>query len=94
MKKSLFLVAAVMAVAALSYCASAVGSAVVSAYGLALRAADQLIGAFVGFTAKFRTDDATRRTAVTFVQVRAFVARIVKRERPVVSASWRMCPSI
>lgn len=28
------------------------------------------------------------------VAVSSFVARIVKRERPLLSSSWRMCPSI
>lgn len=27
------------------------------------------------------------------VQARAFVARLLKRERPQVTAGWRMCPS-
>lgn len=31
---------------------------------------------------------------VPFVRARAFVLRIAKRERPVVTASWRMCPSV
>lgn len=28
-----------------------------------------------------------------FVQAKAFVMRLAKRERPEVSGSWRMCPS-
>lgn len=35
-----------------------------------------------------------QRPAVAFVQAKAFVQRIVKRERPVMTASWRMCPSV
>jgi len=31
---------------------------------------------------------------VLLVQAKAFVQRILKRERPVVTPSWRMCPSI
>jgi hypothetical protein len=31
--------------------------------------------------------------AVRQVQAKAFKARIEKRERPVVTNSWRMCPS-
>jgi hypothetical protein len=34
-----------------------------------------------------------RRPAVLFVQARAFVLRLAKRQRPEVSGSWRMCPS-
>ncbi|WP_140838145.1 hypothetical protein [Variovorax guangxiensis] len=33
------------------------------------------------------------RPQVLFVQARAFVLRLAKRERPQVSGSWRMCPS-
>lgn len=29
-----------------------------------------------------------------YVAAAAFVQRLIKRERPTVSASWRMCPSI
>lgn len=31
--------------------------------------------------------------AVRLVQAKAFVMRLVKRERPVVTNAWRMCPS-
>lgn len=31
--------------------------------------------------------------AVVLVQAKAFVQRLAKRERPVLSPSWRMCPS-
>lgn len=30
---------------------------------------------------------------MAFVQAKAFVLRLAKRERPEVSGSWRMCPS-
>jgi hypothetical protein len=36
---------------------------------------------------------AVRQPAVLLVQAKAFVLRLIKRERPVVTASWRMCPS-
>lgn len=32
--------------------------------------------------------------AVPLVQAKAFVARLVKRERPRTTDGWRMCPSI
>lgn len=35
-----------------------------------------------------------RAAVVPKVQARAFSTRIEKRERPVVTSSWRMCPSI
>lgn len=31
--------------------------------------------------------------AVVLVQAKAFVLRLTKRDRPVITASWRMCPS-
>jgi hypothetical protein len=31
---------------------------------------------------------------VAFVQAKAFVVRLAKRERPLVTDNWRMCPSI
>lgn len=36
---------------------------------------------------------AVRQPAVLLLQAKAFVLRLIKRERPVVTASWRMCPS-
>lgn len=33
------------------------------------------------------------KPAVMRVQAKAFVMRLVKRDRPVVTSSWRMCPS-
>jgi len=35
-----------------------------------------------------------RQPAVLLAQAKAFTLRLIKRERPVVTASWRMCPSI
>jgi hypothetical protein len=34
-----------------------------------------------------------RQPAILLVQAKAFVLRLAKRERPVVTTSWRMCPS-
>lgn len=31
--------------------------------------------------------------AVHLVRAKAFVRRLIKRDRPVVTSSWRMCPS-
>ncbi|MEO8391212.1 hypothetical protein [Polaromonas sp.] len=33
------------------------------------------------------------RPAVMIIRAKAFILRLVKRERPVISASWRHCPS-
>ena len=39
-------------------------------------------------------DDGKAVSVVSFMQAKAFVLRIIKRDRPVVSADWRMCPSV
>ena len=38
------------------------------------------------------TDD--RAPAVRFLQAKAFAQRLVTRERPQITGTWRMCPSI
>lgn len=42
----------------------------------------------------FQAEPTGRNPAVRIVQAKAFVARILKRERPVLTSAWRMCPSI
>lgn len=50
--------------------------------------------AFDGFKMAARTDgEGFARPQVPFVQARAFVSRLAKRERPVTFGAWRMCPS-
>lgn len=39
------------------------------------------------------SDEGKAASVVSFVQAKAFMLRIAKRERPVVSQDWRMCPS-
>ena len=38
--------------------------------------------------------EAVSRPRVALVIARAFVRRLIKRERPVVMPQWRMCPSL
>lgn len=38
-------------------------------------------------------DSSKQKPTVYFVQAKAFVSRLVKRNRPLVTASWRLCPS-
>lgn len=40
------------------------------------------------------TADSDRAPAVRFVQAKAFVQRIIRRERLQMTSGWRMCPSI
>lgn len=46
------------------------------------------------FMAVMATPEPQKASQVWFVQTREFVARILRRQRPVVTSSWRMCPSI
>lgn len=39
-------------------------------------------------------DSANTPAIVGFVKAKAFNQRLIKRERPVLSPTWRMCPSI
>ena len=38
-------------------------------------------------------DQSKSAVVVAFVQARAFVLRLIKRDRPVKSTEWSMCPS-
>jgi hypothetical protein len=38
-------------------------------------------------------DASLRRAVIWFVWAKAFTMRIARRQRPLVSSSWRMCPS-
>lgn len=40
------------------------------------------------------TAESMQAPSVRLVQAKAFVLRLAKRERPVVTSAWRMCPSI
>jgi hypothetical protein len=41
-----------------------------------------------------RAEPEGRSPAVLLVQAKAFVQRVMKRERPVMTVGWRMCPSV
>nr|WP_315471752.1 hypothetical protein [uncultured Rhodoferax sp.] len=47
-----------------------------------------------GFKLVARVEDAFARPAVAIVQAKAHAQALMKRERPVLTGSWRMCPSI
>lgn len=40
-----------------------------------------------------RAPEPAKEPFVVLVKAKAFVTRLVKRERPVLTNSWRMCPS-
>lgn len=44
--------------------------------------------------APFKRDTGERMPSVRFVQAKAFVQRIIRRDRVTVTNTWRHCPSI
>jgi len=78
-------------------CAIAVGSLLVSSVAHVAKTAYVTCRAFKnllvdGFMA-MATKQPAQPEAVAYVRAKEFVLRIAKRERPVVTQSWRMCPS-
>lgn len=69
------------------------GQAFVSAWG-SVRIACGYVGECMAFAFKEAASHVLiARPLVAFVQARSFVMAYAKRERPVVTARWRMCPS-
>ncbi len=88
MKRS-FLAIAVLACAALASASyDAVAKPIIAAY--------QMVKGLVLDAFKLASIEGSgfAKPAVHRVQAKAFVQRLEKRERPVVTSSWRMCPSI
>ena len=82
----LLLVCAVLASAAIALAAPVLNAAVSACRYVK----DWLV---TGFKLLAATDTVTQ-PAITRVQAKAFVQRIMKRERPTVTPGWRMCPSV
>ncbi len=92
MKSRRFLSIVMLACVALATVAvAAIRSVVTFACEVGMRAKSWLLDA-VSIVAG--TDAEQPKVAVLMVQAKAFMQRLVKRDRPVVTASWRMCPSI
>ena len=84
----------VLSLAAACFC-SAVQTFSTAAETLAFAAATWLKAtALDGFKLAAAKDHGKAASVVMFSQSKAFVLRIIKRERPVISAEWRMCPSV
>ena len=91
MKRTLFSLIAVAALACVSITAAAVH-----------RISDTFLSAFeavkdftkAAFNAVAEKQATQVLIVVPLVQAKAFVARLVKRERPHTTDGWRMCPSI
>lgn len=80
---SLVAAIAVAAIALVDFTRDAVVSCVQAMKALALRFVDAIAPAA----------DTLHRPRIAFVQAKAFMQRIIKRERPVMFSTWRMCPS-
>ncbi len=81
---SLVAAIAMAAVAVVDFTRDAMVSCVQAMKALALRFVDAIAPAA----------DQLHRPRVAFVQAKAFLQRIIKRERPVMFSNWRMCPSV
>lgn len=86
MKRSLY----ALALACVALAASAVSHVVDAAVSAYRFAKDWLVDGFK----LFASTDTVSRPTIARVQAKAFVQRIMKRERPTVTPGWRMCPSI
>ncbi len=81
---------AACAIAAASFAIDVAHQAAHAVYAGCRAFKDLLVGNFMALA----TAQPGKPETVPFVRARAFVLRIAKRERPVVTASWRMCPSV
>ena len=89
-----FLLFASLALASISFAVDRVTEAYGLCKTLALAVRDRAVQAIDFGLKLFATDLGGRNPSVRIVQAKAFVQRIIKRERPIVTASWRACPSI
>lgn len=80
--------------------AVAIGAALISAasyaVGIVMEARNWAVARFdacVLHVAQVFSEPTLQAPHVKHVQARSFVARLLKRERPTIESSWRMCPS-
>lgn len=78
------------AVAACSWVVSAVSHVAETVYVTCRAIKNLLADGFI----LMATDKPSEPEAVSFARAKSFVLRIARRERPVVTSSWRHCPSI
>ena len=90
MKKSLLGLMAAVMVSALAVATDYAHTALRYAYSVAGRMSRSLMTGL----AEFKPEPLMEMPKVAFVKAKSFVQRIVKRERPILSNTWRMCPSI
>lgn len=91
--RNFFALAVLALTAACAWCARTVEDAAVlvrGGYQAAKRRASAFLMAGLELAAQPRLDLATRRA---LERARAFMAAREKRARPLITASWRMCPS-
>ncbi len=86
--RSVLVAAACAVIAAASYAADRVDHYASAVYGSVRNFLFGAVHAVAGPVERMQAP------SVRLVQAKAFVLRIAKRERPVVTSAWRMCPSI
>ena len=89
----LFSLAVVACMAAAAACTSAVSHAGHAIAATARYAWDR-ITSWLEPAAERPKSPAQTRPRVALVAARSFVARLMRRERPIVTPLWRMCPSV
>lgn len=94
MKRSLLMFSCLAIASAFSAAWQPVREMAVAVYRTYKRAKDWLVDTIAyGFKLAGREDEGEAKPAVVLVQAKVFVLRLAKRERPVMTSSWRMCPS-
>lgn len=89
MKKSLLGLMAAVLVSALVLASDYAHTALRYAYSVAGRMSRSLMSSL----AEFSPAPLLEMPKVAFFRAKEFVQRIAKRERPILSSTWRMCPS-
>jgi len=92
MKRSRFFTVALLACAAVAAFSVSTYDHAVTAVSVAYRGVKDFL--VEGFKLVAGTPETPKEPAVQLVQAKSFVQRIVKRQRPMVTPGWRMCPSV
>lgn len=79
---------------AFAACALVFGAVVLPVYQFAVATCRAVKNfALDGFKLAANQGEGLGRPQVRMVQAKAFVARLIKRDRPVITSTWRHCPS-
>lgn len=94
MKRSLFGFFTLALVACMAFCWRCLVDPVGVVYRVYREVKDFAVKAVnTAFQMDKQAQDVRSPAIVALVQAKAFVIRLAKRERPVITSTWRMCPS-